>query len=77
MKDIKLNEFLKVVERAGFKDENNRPDYERILIVLATGLIQGARVYWEKEEYGVAIQFERRANRIEDYLRDNGYFDFD
>ena len=77
MKDMTFGQFVSVVKRAGFFDENNRPDYARILIVLATGLINGARVYWEKEEYGVAIQFERRANRIEDYLRDNGYFDFD
>ena len=77
MKDMTLTEFLKVVKRAGFTTKNDRPDYVRILVVLATGLIDDARLLLEKDDYRTAIEFERRAYRIEDYLRENGYFDFD
>ena len=77
MKDMSFNEFIKVVRRAGFNDPNGRIDYARILIVLATGLINGARVFLQKDDIRTAIEFEQRAYRIEDYLRENGYFDFE
>lgn len=77
MKDMTLTEFVNVVKRAGFRDINNYPDYARILVVLATGLVTDARLLLERDDYITAIEFEHRAKRIEDYLRENGYFDFD
>ena len=69
-------QFISLMCKAGFGEPYDEFDFERLAVVVATGLITGARVHLEQGDLKTAFEFERRAQRIEDKLRELGAFDF-
>ena len=79
MEDMTIVEFNSLMRKVGFSTPRNRKrvNFVRLCIVIATGLMADATMLLEQGEDLDAIDFERRAEIVIDYLSNNGYLDPD